>query len=311
MNQLTSSNYEPPSNNGTNGTDVAGGNGNAGSSTDGASGSSKSNKTGVIVGVVVGVVGGLLVLGLAFWLWRRKRKQQRQKEEKLLAQPYGEQGTGQDVQKGSFSEGSNTEGNATPAEGASETPVAAASGGRRSPIRHLVQEEDAEEVYEYLPPRYREAWQQGPVDPSASPSMPPSASPILPSGSSSAPGEPNPQSITSEKQRMFGSDNVPVESPPLKAEYARAFGTPSAAGSGAGSSSGRSRATTPAGPRPLETEYKRRFEPETPSPSRPLVQDYKEAFSTPPLQEDYKRAFEFGSASSDAPAQGPSKAHGQ
>lgn len=326
MNSLTSSNYAPLSKDSTNGTDATGGSGTGAASTGNATGSSKSNKTGVIVGVVVGVVGGLLVLGLAFWLWRRKRNQQRKQEETLLAQPYSERGSGQDIQKGSLPEESGTEGNETPPGGASETPVAAAARGRRSPVRHLVQEEDAEEVYEYLPPRYREAWQQGPSGSSVPPRIPPSESPGRPSSSSSAPGEPNPQSLALDKQMSSTSERASAENPPLKVDYARAFGAPSAAvsgagssaGPGAGSSSGRSRTTTPAGPRPLESGYKRRFDtPETSAPSRPLVQEYKEAFPSPPvqvpstrpLQEDYKRAFEFGPAF-DSPARRPNKVHG-
>lgn len=324
---LTLSTYESPSNSSTNGTnsaDVAGTGGSGNNNSTGtsspaeASQSSKSNNTGVIVGVVVGVVGGLLLLGLAFWLWRRKRKQKQENEKKLMAQPYAERGSGQDVHKGSFLDSPETEG-ATGSETA-DAPVAGAAGGRRSPIRHLVQEEDAEEVYEYLPPRYREAWQQGPSGSSSPPSTPPPGSGPLPSASSSAPAESQSPLIPPEKQRMLAPGAVPVDSPPLKEEYARAFGAASSSGSSRG------RPTAPGGPRPLEDEYKRRFDPSpspspslsaSPSPSRPqLVGDYKEAFPTPeavptpPLEEDYKRTFDFGSAG-DAPSQGSDRAHGR
>lgn len=244
-------------------------------------------------------MGGLLLLGLAIWLWRHKRKQRQENEKQLMAQPYGEQGSGQDVHKSSFSEGSDTEG--APAPGlASDAPVAAAT-GRPSPIRHLVQEEDAEEVYEYLPPRYREAWQQGPPASSTPPTTPPSQMRGLPPSSSSEPAD----SIPAEKQRVAFPDTAPAVGPSLKQEYARAFGTPA-------SLSSRGRSTTPGGPRPLEEDYKRRFETSPSAETRPLKEEYKASFpsSSPPLEDEYNTGFELGSSSSYAPSQGPSKPHG-
>lgn len=181
----------------------------------------KPSKTPVIVGVVVGVGGGLLLLALGLWLWRRKRRQRLERERHLTAQPYTEPGAGEDVMKGG------------PARTVAEGAAGAQDAGRRSPVRHVVQEEDAEEVYEYLPPRYREAWQHG---------APPPDSPDLPESGQSGSG-----SMSSSDWRPTSSDDT---DPPLKRAYARAFSTRRPGGP-AGS--------RPAGPRPLEEEIKRRF----------------------------------------------------
>lgn len=125
-------------------------------------GNDKASHTPVIVGVVVGIVGGLLLLGLAVWLWRRKHKQ----------------------------------GVEEPAR-------------NRSPVHRVVQEEDAGEVLEYLPPQYRETWQQSLSTPSVS--------------SAESPASSYPSTFKEPLVSPSSSGEPPVATPTLKRDYIRHF----------------------------------------------------------------------------------------
>lgn len=156
----------------------------------------KGTSTPVIVGVVVGVAGGLLLLGGALWLWCRRRK---------------------------------------PTRSSGESAGPRSPTFLRSPVRRLVVEEDAGEVFEYLPPQYREDWQHG-LDPSAesTPSAH-SASPLVNPGATR--GAPTSATLVAE---------AAVAVPPLKRAYRRAFDRMRGVVSGDASR-----------PAPLSEEYKR------------------------------------------------------
>lgn len=122
-----------------------------------ASASSRSNKTGMIVGVVVGVVGGLILLALLAWFCLRRRKS----DEPDDIDPY------LISEKDLYRNASwAPEGNDHP------PPAPVSSGGENRPRGpRVVQEEDADDVVEYLPPRYRERTLPTTPEPASTPPL--------------------------------------------------------------------------------------------------------------------------------------------
>lgn len=121
-----------------------------------AASSGGSSKTGVIVGAVVGVIGGLLLAGLVAWfLLRRRRSSEPDDIDPYLISE-------KDLYRGPSWTG--------------DEPAAAPAGSEDSRPRgpRIVQEEDADDVVEYLPPRYRERTEASSATPA--PETPPLSS---------------------------------------------------------------------------------------------------------------------------------------
>lgn len=175
------------------------------------------NRTPIIVGTVVGVIGGLAVLGLLCWLWWRRSQRRAQREASLLPSSYtlGPGSGVEELPKGGLGEPSNdgrhspdtpTTSVAQPHQGTSPSGQAAAEG--HLPQRRILQEEDAEDVVEILPPRYR---QRDYAEPGLSVPPTPEESPGLLVSSSSDSG----QETDDRTARAWR--------PPLKTAYERAF----------------------------------------------------------------------------------------
>lgn len=242
---------------------------NTGNSTEGND--SKSNNTGLIVGVVVGVLGGLAILALLAWyFWRRKKRRQQELEEKNTPLV--------DSTAGSSAGGDVSEN----VEDTQPTPPTTSNrrtrGSRNAPPRHrIVQERDAGQAARFEPP-------------------PPSY------GGGSVRGSPaevreltNPAAAVpsiSTAEVLSHSDNLRTPQSALKAEYARAFGTP---GSG-------SEDVSPATPTaPLKEEYARAF-----GSSRSGVTTPASAVGQPSLKGEYKRAFGSRTSSHGGASDNPS-----
>lgn len=249
----------------------------------------KTNTTPIIVGVVVGVVGGLALLGLLFWLWRRRRQQRAEESEKLRADPYtpGLSGGAEDAIKPTRTPISQEVGPVAPAlptgpEGAAAPAPVATQGN--SPPRPFLQEEDAEDVaLDVLPPRYR---QRDYPEPGVSPPSTPGETPDLPlPESESPPAEQHEPGLKEEYRRA-----VPAR-PRLKQEYEQVFDE-QAAGSSSAAASSSVQAVPSSAPHEqgnLKQEYKEVFGS---GPDDPPRNDA----DAPPGQQDslrgeYKRQF--------------------
>lgn len=223
----------------------------------------KSNSTGTIVGAVVGVVGGLAVIGLLFWLWRRRRQRRRAlSDEKLRTDPYRPApGSGVEDMAKIPPTPSLEESGAAQAPGAAVDPSALASQG--NPIaRPFLQEEDAEDVaFDVLPPRYRERHYREPADIDAPPVQ----------GESPGPSAAGAES--SRRQDLALKDEylraIP-DRPRLKQDYDRAFVSPQASNSRAISS----------GPSETASGSASGGSPSLPETQGDLRRDYKRAFGS-------------------------------
>lgn len=261
-----------------------GGNSSAGGSD---SGSGKSNKTGIIVGVVVGVVGALILAALVVWLLRRRKAKKAKEEEAKRpgVEPFvvSEKDLYRTASWASHNAGSSED---TSSDSAGERPR---RGSSERPARRVVQEQDAEEAVEYLPPRYRE-WN------GVSEELPPPP-PLSASARDTASATP-----TSESQRSQHTQQTQQShSPSLKGEYAKALGIPPSSSMGQMSASSTQQPQQPS----LKADYAQAFAPGTP----PLKADYAQAFppETPPLKADYAQAFGGGTPPlSDTTQSGPS-----
>lgn len=258
-----------------------------------------TNTTGIIVGVVVGVVGGLLLLALAFWLWRRHRRQQQEKAEQLAAEPYI-------VDKTDMA--STPEGRPLNETSSSQAPNDRASissssddGSSEGEVRHArgIEEDNGSEIVEFLPPQYFDAWQEGPSQNASRATTQPShaVSPTHTSGISPGGGYSGRSGSTHEPALKQEYRQLVPPRPALKEDYNREFE--------------RSLPPTPVSPRPLEAEYKRAYgRSEGNSSAGPALEaDYKRAYgrsaesaSTPRLEADYKRAYGAGTESSSSTA---------
>lgn len=216
------------------------------------SGSGGSNKTGIIVGVVVGVGVPLILAALIGGFLMRRRRQE--KEARRDVEPYV---VDEKALARSFSSGTN--GNDTAAAVSTAGPAAAAAtlGNDNEPLsRRVVQEEDAEEV-EYLPPRYREAWQHGSSDdpsaPRESEQVAAMMSPVM---------LPNPAD-TNDIGSRDGPPSPQEPARPLKEDYLQTFGLPQDSAAVALPTSMRSQSPLrAAGPTPLPRDL------ETPAASK-------------------------------------------
>lgn len=250
-----------------------GGNSSAGAS--GASGgpSGKSNKTGIIVGVVVGVVGALVLAALAVWMLRRRRAKKAKEEEAKQpgVEPFvvSEKELYQTASWASHNAGSSE---GTSSDSAGDRPQ---RGSSERPARRVVQEQDAEEAVEYLPPRYRE-WN------GVSEELPPP-----PPLSVSARDIASPTPISEQShQTQRTQQTQQSQSPSLKDEYAKALGIAASPSMGQMSASSTQQTQQPP---TLKADYAQAFGRDTP----PLKADYAQAFApeTPPLKADYAQAF--------------------
>lgn len=239
--------------------------GSSGSSAPANDPSVRVNRTPIIVGTVVGVIGGLAALGLLCWLWWRRSQRQAQREASLQPRSYtlGPSSGVEELPKGGLGEPSN-DGQHSPDtppisvaqlhQGTSASGQAAAEG--HLPQRRILQEEDAEDVVEILPPRYR---QRDYPEPGLSVPPTPEESPGLLVSSSSDSG----QETDDRTARAWR--------PPLKTAYERAFiSLPR---------------TIPAGPRPLG-DIKRIASVDLPGDAVAAVEAHPGA-----LRMEYKRAF--------------------
>lgn len=182
--------------------------------------SKKTNSTPIIVGVVVGVVGGLALLGLALWLFCRRRKR---RERHLLPDPYSNGAAREHQTKAEFVQAAPAEEPRIPSSSSGDPQLDHTVGPRRDSARRIVQEEDAEAGVEYLPPRYREIWSRPEPDQPASADSndsPDISSPATASKDFAAPSTPPVQDVALE-DKVRGLN---AERPSLKQEYARAFG---------------------------------------------------------------------------------------
>lgn len=253
------------------------------------SGSGKNNETGIIVGVVVGVVGALVLAALAVWLFRRRKAKKAKEEE--AKQP------GVEPFVVSEKDLYRTAGWATHNAGSSEDTSSDSAGERprrgssERPASRVVQEQDAEEAVEYLPPRYRE-WNGVSVE------LPPP-----PPLSVSARDTDSPAPISESQQSQQTQQTQQSQSPSLKGEYAKALGI--APSSSMGQISTSSTRPQQAQQPSLKADYAQAFGPDTP----PLKTDYAQAFApkTPPLKADYAETFGGGTPPlSDTTQSGPS-----
>lgn len=214
-----------------------------GDSADGKTGG--SNKTSIIVGVVVGVGGALILAAAAAWLWRRrKQKAHRQPE----PEPYHV--SEKDLYRSASWAPHNAP--AWPDGAATFDTDGAPTGSDGERRRRVVQEQDAEEDVEYLPPRYRE-WH-----PDSSPDAPTDGTP--------------PTAVARDG---------PVQRSSLKNDYVRALG---GASESSGAQGSRSTATAP-----LKGDYARVFEGSAPSPGS--AGEPSESSDGPTLKNEYVRAF--------------------
>ncbi|EKD01034.1 hypothetical protein A1Q2_04655 [Trichosporon asahii var. asahii CBS 8904] len=177
-----------------------------------------SDKSGIIVGVVVGVGVPLLLAALGTWyfLLRRKRKGRKEKESHPGVEPYV-------VNEKELARFYSAE------LAAGESPSSQAAGDRRASTsaglgddigpsaRRIVQEEDAGDV-EYLPPRYREAWQYGPEEGTPSRGEPGHMTSELS----------QPDEATDSPNELCATPGEPL---PLKEDYIRTFASPNGSSS--------------------------------------------------------------------------------
>lgn len=224
----------------------------------------KASRTPTIVGSVIGVVGGLAVLGLLFWLWWRRRQRLAERDAGLRLDPYtpGSNTGVEKLPKGVSAVPDEDANLDAPPQTAPDLnhPTRRPSDVEAAdyvPPRRFLQEEDAEDVLELLPPRYRqrnyaELEQSFPSTPGDSPGHPVSGS------SSSRQAELDP--LTDEHTELVH------RRPPLKEAYARAFDSPPR--------------TTPGGPRPLGDVKRSQGTGSQQTGSTPLRTEYKRIFGS-------------------------------
>lgn len=253
------------------------------------SGSGGSNKTGIIVGVVVGVGVPLILAALIGGFLMRRRRQQ--KEARRDLEPYV---VNEKELARSFSSGSNGNGAAAAVSTAGPAAAAATLGNdNEPPSRRVVQEEDAEEV-EYLPPRYREAWQHGSSDGPSTPAESEQAATTM-----SPARLPNPAD-TNDIDSRDGPSSPQESARPLKEDYLQTFGfSPRSAVVARPTSMGNQSPPRAAGPSPLPRDLKTPAAPRGPREQGTIAGGLSAGSSavvrasqaSMDLKGDYKRAF--------------------
>lgn len=223
-----------------------------------------SKKRATIVGSVVGVGAGLILALVTWYFWRRANKRRQRELEDDDASV---------VDATEVAERSDT---------ADPPPASRARARRRTeqrnapPRRRIVQEDDALDATRHMPPppSYGGGGSiRGPVSEAESPPVPVAAALVVPSSRPNAPATP------------------PAT---LKAEYARAFGSPGDGQDHLG----------PSAPAPLKSEYAQAFGLDTPPWTRSIRGPRAQNSPQPSLKEEYKRNFGPRSMSASAPTDG-------
>lgn len=269
------------------------------SNSEGADGGNGgTNKTAIIVGVVVGVGGALLLGALALWLVRRHRaKKEREKERKPEVKPYV-------VSEKELYRAASSSNDAVDAGAPSAPPPAPGQAAEPEPrARRVVQEQDAEEAVEYLPPRYRvwepreetgdggEGSQPGPSRSRAAPEGAATSTTPLPAVEPSSTLKDD--YLRAALDTVPGSARGPNSGTPtqlpssLKEEYMRSFGVGSAAELPPGSPG----TTSPHQEAQQQGDMERLH---SPLEARDTDNTAETTSATPPeptLKDDYKRAF--------------------
>lgn len=235
----------------------------------------------------MGVGGSLILLGLAFWFFYRRRRQRAERDNELLPDPYANNDAGEPRSKAELQRMANEESPRSATPGSSETSdTESTEEPRRRRGRRIVQEEDGESVLGYQPPQYGAASPPG-AEPDASQPNPPGRDREAVGGPLSlhkaAPTKAPIQDPALEDKVRALSPNRPQ----LKQQYERAFGRALPQPPNSMLEAGQPRPSSEATSSDLKDEYKRQFAPQS-SHGRGDAGPESDAVG---LRDEYKRQF--------------------